>query len=67
MSHLEDVKQTYFEHMKSAFSYAVLSFYAGTIFIIHGIFPDILIYDGSYTISLLEEILKNKKMNIKSN
>lgn len=65
MSHLNDVKQTYFEHMKNSFGYALLSFYAGTIFIIHGIFPDILVHDGTYTILLLEENLQTKKNNIK--
>jgi hypothetical protein len=66
MTHLDDVKQTYFEHMKDAFFYSFTSFTASIIFMIHGIFPELLIFEGSNKIFSLNQILieKKKKLNI---
>jgi hypothetical protein len=61
MSHLEDVKQTYFEHLIDSLKYATISFSAGVIFIIHGLFPDILNYAGSELINNLNILLENKR------
>ena len=48
--HLEDIKQTYFEHFKDAFYYSFFSFQAGIYFLIHGLYPDIFIKSGSTAI-----------------
>lgn len=61
MTHLEDLNQTYFEHLKDAIGYSIKSFTAGFIFLIHGFFPDILVTNGSDTISELNNILIIKK------
>lgn len=60
MNHLEDIQQNYFEHMKNAFYYGFISFYAGCIFIIHGIFPNKFIYTGSKLINNLALKLNRK-------
>jgi hypothetical protein len=61
MSHLEDVKQTYFAHLIDTIKYATISFSAGVIFIIHGLFPDILHHAGSELINNLNILLENKR------
>lgn len=65
MGHLDDAKQTYFEHMHNALYYSFTSFYAGIIFAFHGIFPDLLIFNGSDTIAELNQILVEKKKKLK--
>jgi len=60
MSHLEDVKQTYFEHLIDSLKYATISFSAGLIFIIHGVFPNVLNHVGSELINNLNILLENK-------
>lgn len=66
MGHLEDINQTYFEHMTDALSYSITSFYAGIIFALHGVFPNFFVFTGSNTIAKLNGILveKKKKLNI---
>lgn len=61
MSHLEDVKQTYFEHLIDSLKYATISFSAGMIFVIHGFFPNVLSYAGSELINNLNILLENKR------
>jgi hypothetical protein len=60
MSHLEDVKQTYFEHLIDSLKYATISFSAGMIFVINGFFPNVLSYAGSEIINNLNILLENK-------
>ena len=62
MSHLADVKMSYFEHLFGALQYAFQSFSAGYIFIFHGLFPDYLIHSGSDLINDLHSKLQEKKM-----
>jgi hypothetical protein len=66
MGHLDDVKQTYFEHLNDTLNYSITSFYAGIIFALHGIFPDLFVFTGSFTIAKLNNILveKKKKLNL---
>lgn len=55
-NHLEEVKMSYFTHMRHAFSYAFKSGYASIIFIIHGIFPNTFTHLGY---DLTKEIIQN--------
>jgi hypothetical protein len=50
MGHLENINMSYFEHMIQAFSYSIEAFKASIILFIHGLFPDIYVYEGSKTI-----------------
>lgn len=45
--HLEDINQTYFDHLKDAIYYSFKSFQAGIYFLIHGLYPDIFTKTGS--------------------
>jgi hypothetical protein len=64
MSHLSDLKMTYWEHLFGALHYAFLAFSAGYIFIFHGLFPDYCVYTGSILINNLNTKLKEKKLLI---
>ena len=57
MSHLIDRNITYFQHLQLTLYYASISFYAGFVFIIHGLYPDILENNGSDTIKKLYTII----------
>lgn len=57
MSHLIDVKMTYFEHMLGSFGYAAESLLASAIFVFHGIFPNCCVYTGSTLIRNLNDKL----------
>ena len=61
--HLSDVNMSYFQHMLGSFSYAKTSFYAGFIFLIHGLLPNHFITTGSTMISSLDTEIKNTKKN----
>lgn len=63
--HLEQVKQGYFEHLLDTLRYANISFIAGFVFVIHGLFPDTFTTTGSFLINSLHETLEEKKMKIK--
>jgi hypothetical protein len=49
--------------MVSAFKYATVSFISGCIFIIHGIYPDLFVEEGSRMIEILNNELSAKKIN----
>ena len=58
MNHLINRNITYFQHLRKTFYYASISFYAGFVFIIHGIYPDILENKGSNSIKKLNSIIR---------
>ena len=62
MGHLDDIKESYVEHLIDTLKYSFMSFSASVIFLIHGIFPDYLVSNGSNMINNLNIILieKNK-------
>jgi hypothetical protein len=64
-SHLQELNQSYLEHMKNAFSYSMLSFKSGVVFFIHGCFPNVLVDNGSKWIKKLHEQLTTKPNNRK--
>lgn len=64
MSHLNDIKMTYFQHLFYALGYSLKSFTATIIFIFHGIFPDYCIYTGSTIIQNLHNDLKTHRQII---
>jgi hypothetical protein len=45
--HLQDKKITYFQHLQQSIELAKKTLLATIIFIIHGIYPDILVESGS--------------------
>lgn len=59
MGHLEDVKMDYLTHMKYSFLFSLESCCAGFIFLIHGIFPNILVTSGSSKIRNLNKRIEN--------
>ena len=61
MSHLNDIKMTYFEHLFVALGYSFESFKASSIFIFHGFFPDYCIHTGSTIIHELNDDIKKHK------
>ena len=63
MTHLEDIKQTYSQHLFGALFYSCQSFAAGCIFILHGFFPDYCVNTGSTIIQSLNSNLQEKKTN----
>ena len=62
--HLEEIRQNYIEHMKDALRYSFMAGKASICFMIHAIYPDILVCDGSETIRSLYQIIEEKKRKI---
>jgi hypothetical protein len=63
-NHLKQVKQSYLEHFQDGTIYCYLSLKASFYFFIHSIWPDIYEYNGSETISELNNILNEKKRKL---
>jgi hypothetical protein len=62
MEHLEDVKMSYFTHMRHAFIYSLKSGIASIIFVIHGIYPDVFTQMGYVlTKEIVDEIEELKE------
>ena len=61
MGHLDDIKETYVEHLIDTIKFSFMSFSASVIFLIHGIFPDYLVSNGSNMINNLNIMLIEKK------
>jgi hypothetical protein len=64
IKHLKNAKQGYFSHLYDTINYSYYSFYAGIIFLIHGLFPCIYTSRGSSIINNLNEIIIEKKNNL---
>lgn len=64
MKHLKQIKQNYFEHFKDAIYFSIISFKASYYFLIHAIYPDIYLNDGSQTINYLKVLIDQKKFLI---
>lgn len=47
MGHLEEIQMSYCSHLFRAIRFGYLSFYAGVIFIVHGLVPDWFVHTGS--------------------
>ena len=60
MAHLEDAKQTYFQHMKDCLKYSFISLKATVYFLVHGISPELFVTSGSEQIFELNELLEKK-------
>ena len=63
MTHLDDVKLTYTQHLCKTIVYSFYSISAGVIFIIHGFFPDILSNTGSGIIEWMNDDIKTYTYN----
>ncbi len=59
--HLEDIQQNYFHHFLDAIYYSYLSSKASFYFIIHAIFPDYFVQNGSSTIFYISSLIEYKK------
>lgn len=62
--HLTQVNQTYLQHFFHAMSYSFTSFKASLYFLVHAIFPDLFVFNGSREIEQLNNILVYQKMNL---
>ena len=62
--HLDEIRQSYIEHMKDALTYSFMAGKATICFFIHAIYPDIMICDGSETIRSLYLLIEEKKRRI---
>ena len=62
-NHLKDINKTYCEHLGGALFYSSVSIFAGFVFIIHGLFPNILVYNGSSLIKYLNKCLDDSTMD----
>lgn len=58
--HLQDVDQSYFEHLKDSLYYCYLSLKASYYFLLHGIYPDIYTSAGSRQIYDLYIVILEK-------
>ena len=69
MTHLDDVKLTYTQHLFQTMVYSFYSMSASIIFIIHGFFPDTFSHTGSNIIEWINDDIKtyNYKDNYKDN
>ena len=67
MTHLDDVKLTYTQHLCQSMLYSFYSISAGVIFFIHGFFPDILTHTGSDIIEWVNNDVKTYKYAICKN
>jgi hypothetical protein len=63
MSHLQQLNTTYIKHLGDAVQYSSKSFFMGFVFLIHGFFPNILVYTGS---NIIKELYMkfNKKYDL---
>lgn len=60
-SHLQQVNQTYFQHFKHSIYYSGQSLKATFFFLIHAIFPDVFVDNGSTTIAELNTTISQNK------
>lgn len=58
MNHLRENNIDYFSHMKRSFYLSINAFKASICFLIHGIYPDILQYNGSRIVFKLSDFLE---------
>lgn len=58
--HLQKINQTYLQHFKDAVSYSYVSQKASLYFILHALYPDMFMTNGSSEIAKLHEQLQKK-------
>jgi fructose-bisphosphate aldolase class 1 len=62
--HLQKINQTYFQHLQNAFSYAAQCQKASLYFMVHAIYPDVFVDNGSTMVRCLNDVLqKSAKYN----
>lgn len=59
--HLQQINQTYLQHFGNALSYAFVCQKASLYFVVHALFPDAVVNDGSNQIKKLHEKLLQTK------
>lgn len=62
--HLRENNQTYFQHLKDAWSYAGQSGLATLGFFVHGVFPFTFEHTGSGIIRKVDHSIKEKMKNV---
>lgn len=67
MGHLDDVRMDYITHLKNSLYYSFESCMSGVIFLVHGIYPDILVTTGSQKIQQLSKQIEEDSKNDKKN
>ncbi len=65
--HLDEIRQNYFNHFCDAVYFSFLSCKASIYFILHALYPDIFVQNGSSTISYLHSLIDYKKKCIQLN
>lgn len=60
IKHLRDNNQTYFEHLKDAWMYAIYSLACSYVYFIHGALPMILQHNGSRMTTFVYNHILNK-------
>jgi hypothetical protein len=65
--HLRQINQTYFQHFGNALSYAFVCQKASMYFVMHALFPDTAVNDGSTEIKKLHDKLSQTKDKMKTN
>ncbi len=60
-SHLKEINETYFEHLRFAMWMGVRMVFAGVACILHSIMPEILITTASDTIKTLNQEMHERK------
>jgi len=62
LSHLEQAGETYFQHMRCAFSFAGRMIWGGLCVLLHGVFPNVLCRKGSTCIEQLhDDMIRHRK------
>jgi len=67
MSHLHDVGMDYIMHLKNALYYSFESCVSGVIFLLHGVFPDLLVSSGSRRLRELNKKIEEDSKRVKEN
>ena len=58
--HLQEVKQSYIQHLFDTLFYCKYTLYATFCFFLHGIYPDIYTKEGSATLRFILSQIDNK-------
>jgi hypothetical protein len=61
--HLQNIHQSYILHFKNAISYSLQCQKASLFFVIHAVYPDVFVKDGSNEIKKLQDRLRNQGHN----
>ncbi len=67
MSHLKEINETYFEHMKMAQCFGFRMVLAGFACLVHSLIPNIFITTASDTVKVLNQEMTDRKSKSPTN